>query len=155
MQRLYIAYGSNLNLEQMSRRCPGAKPYSRGYLMNWELIYRGSKTGAYLSIRKKQGAMTPVLLWKITRMDEWNLDLYEGYPTFYYKDEVMVDTALYGKKKGMVYIMDPKRKPGIPSQSYVDTVAYGYLDNDFDLQYLRDSIKLNAEEMGIKKSARR
>lgn len=41
--KLYVAYGSNLNKEQMSHRCPDAKPVYTGYLENWELIYRGSK----------------------------------------------------------------------------------------------------------------
>ena len=50
--KLYVAYGSNLNKEQMSHRCPDAKPVYTGYLENWELIYRGSKTGAYATIRR-------------------------------------------------------------------------------------------------------
>lgn len=52
--KLYVAYGSNLNKEQMSHRCPDAKPVYTGYLENWELIYRGSKTGAYATIRRKK-----------------------------------------------------------------------------------------------------
>ena len=30
MKRLYVAYGSNLNLEQMSYRCPTAKVLWKG-----------------------------------------------------------------------------------------------------------------------------
>ena len=39
--KLYVAYGSNLNKQQMRHRCPSAKPVYTGYLNNWELIYEG------------------------------------------------------------------------------------------------------------------
>ena len=29
-KRLYVAYGSNLNIQQMASRCPGAKLYTLG-----------------------------------------------------------------------------------------------------------------------------
>ena len=35
--RLYIAYGSNLNLEQMKRRCPTAEVVGTAELKNWRL----------------------------------------------------------------------------------------------------------------------
>lgn len=44
MGKLYIAYGSNLNLAQMAARCPSASIYAAGLLNNWELIYRGTQT---------------------------------------------------------------------------------------------------------------
>ena len=42
MGKLYVAYGSNLNLSQMAYRCPSARIYGAGQLNNWELVYRGS-----------------------------------------------------------------------------------------------------------------
>lgn len=57
---IYVAYGSNLNIEQMEIRCPGAALIGTGYLKDWELIYRGSKTGAYATIRKHKGKIVPV-----------------------------------------------------------------------------------------------
>lgn len=47
---LYVAYGSNLNVQQMSYRCPGATVAFTGYLINWKLLYRGSHTGSYAII---------------------------------------------------------------------------------------------------------
>ena len=35
--RLYIAYGSNLNLEQMKHRCPTAEVVGVAELRNWRL----------------------------------------------------------------------------------------------------------------------
>lgn len=34
-KRLYVAYGSNLNIRQMKYRCPGAKLYGRGVIEDY------------------------------------------------------------------------------------------------------------------------
>ena len=129
--KLYVAYGSNLNKKQMSHRCPDAKPVYTGYLENWELIYRGSKTGAYATIRRKKGKRVPVAIWDIQESDEKSLDLYEGYPRFY----------------SMVYIMFKGAKPGCPSSRYIGTIYQGYRDFDLDCSFLKNSLSKNMEEM--------
>lgn len=151
MSKLYIAYGSNLNIEQMAKRCPTARIYGAGYLNNWQLIFRGSKTGAYATIRRKKGHRVPVVLWTIEKADERRLDTYEGYPTFYYKESIMA-TLPQGKKKAMVYIMDPRRSVGRPSQYYIDVVHEGYIDNDLDTEILDEAIDFN--EVELKKASR-
>ncbi|MCD8150622.1 MAG: gamma-glutamylcyclotransferase [Clostridiales bacterium] len=145
MRKLYIAYGSNLNVSQMAHRCPTARIYGVGILHNWELIYRGSKTGAYATIRRKKGSAVPVVVWTIAEADERRLDIYEGFPTFYFKQNIMVDLP-FGKKKAMVYIMNTRAKPGRPSAQYVRTVKTGYIDNNLDLGYLEESLLKNNVE---------
>lgn len=145
MGKLYIAYGSNLNLSQMALRCPTARVYSAGLLNNWELIFRGSRTGAYATIQRKRGSAVPVVVWSIQPTDEQHLDMYEGYPTLYYKQDVMVDLP-DGKKKAMVYIMDTRRLPGVPSRHYVQTVKEGYSDNGLDMIYLEEALVRNTVE---------
>ena len=53
MKRYYLAYGSNLNLQQMALRCPMAKPVGTAVIRDYELLFKGSKTGAYLTIEPK------------------------------------------------------------------------------------------------------
>ena len=44
-KKLYIAYGSNLNLEQMKFRCPTAKLVGKGTIENYELQFiRNNRT---------------------------------------------------------------------------------------------------------------
>lgn len=50
---------------------------------------------------------------------------------YYFKQNVMVELE-DERKKAMVYIMDTARKPGIPSDSYVNTILDGYDDCGFD-----------------------
>jgi gamma-glutamylcyclotransferase (GGCT)/AIG2-like uncharacterized protein YtfP len=153
--KVYVAYGSNLDTEQMAWRCPKAKIISSGMLEGWELIYRRSYSGAYATIRKAPGKYVPVGLWKISAADERALDRYEGFPTFYQKHtvEVLVDG---GKKvTGMVYIMRPDAVPGYPTERYIDTIYRGYQDFGLDGRFLMDSLRLNQYEMGQRQTKKR
>ena len=144
--KYYIAYGSNLNMAQMEYRCPDAVYVGSGYLKDWELIYRGSKTGAYATIRPAKGKIVPIGLWSISRRDEASLDCYEGYPVFYHKKTLKV----YGNdavENGMAYIMDENRKVWRPSNHYIDIVYEGYMDCDLDGRFLLESLKTNWQEL--------
>lgn len=72
MAKMYVAYGSNLNLNQMARRCPNAKVVGIGSLKNYQLTFRRVAT-----IEPVDGAVTPVGVWEISPKDERNLDIYE------------------------------------------------------------------------------
>lgn len=40
MSKLYVAYGSNLNLKQMAYRCPTATLVGTGVIENYELQFK-------------------------------------------------------------------------------------------------------------------
>lgn len=61
-KRYYIAYGSNLNVRQMRMRCPSARIIGTSTLRDYELIFKGSKTGSYLTIEKCEGGTVPVVV---------------------------------------------------------------------------------------------
>lgn len=152
MKRYYLAYGSNLNLSQMALRCPGARRIGTGTIDGYELLFKGSKTGAYLTIEKRDGARVPVGIFQVTPSDEERLDHYEGYPIFYYKTEVSIKMT-GGKRKGslvpaFIYIMHEDRKLGIPSSRYVSTCMEGYDDFGFDKSLLREAVKRSWEASG-------
>lgn len=50
MKKLYVAYGSNLNIAQMALRCPTAHIYGTGLLNNWELTGRQPLSCQHLTI---------------------------------------------------------------------------------------------------------
>ena len=139
-KRYYLAYGSNLNINQMRMRCPDSKVVSKGFINDYELLFKGSLTGAYLTIEEKKGGKVPVGIWEVSVIDELSLDRYEGYPTFYYKKEFTIE--LNGKKEtAFVYIMHEDRPLGIPSNFYVETCKEGYEAFSFDKRYLTNAIK--------------
>ena len=145
--KYYVAYGSNLDKKQMAFRCPGAKPVGSGFLKDFELIYRGSRTGSYASVRYHEKKFVPVGVRKITEAHEQALDRYEGYPVFYQKYVVPVAMADGSTLEAMIYIMRTDAAPGKPSESYVDTIYRGYEDFNLDFRFLKESLDLNKREM--------
>ena len=140
-QRLYVAYGSNMDVAQMAYRCPDAKLVGRGFLWDWRLMFKGSLTGSYATIEREDGSTVPVVLWKISESDEDRLDRYEGFPTFYYKTDVKVQTADGKTVTGMVYIMHEERTLGCPSRRYYDLLAEAYKVFSFDEKILEDALR--------------
>ncbi len=69
-KRFYIAYGSNLNLPQMRGRCPGATIVGTSVIEDYRLLFKGSKTGSYLTIEPCEGGRVPVAVWEVTAADE-------------------------------------------------------------------------------------
>ena len=69
MKKLYIAYGSNMNIEQMAMRCPKATPLGKYILEDYKLEFRG-----VANIIECKGARTPVAIWSITESCERSLD---------------------------------------------------------------------------------
>lgn len=149
--KLYAAYGSNLNLDQMFKRCPKATPNDIGVLKDYRLTFRGSGRGV-ANIEKHAGVRVQVLLWNITEDCEKALDIYEGYPRLYNKCEVEVHKYNGEIVKAMCYIMDEKYKgmPAQPSKYYLDVIWQGYLDNNFLVEPLKDALAANLLEIDEK-----
>ena len=137
--KIYVAYGSNMDLEQMSRRCPGAVAFAKGNVKDYRLLFKGSRSGCYATIEPCEGAEVPVLLWEIDTHNEQALDRYEGFPSFYQKEIVEVETE-HGLVKGMAYVMDPSRKFGAPDEWYYDVLDRAYERFGFDQEILEKAL---------------
>ena len=145
--KLYIAYGSNLNLPQMAQRCPAAKVVGASEIKNYALLFRGGRHGAVATIEPCEGSSIPVLLWKITPKDEAALDIYEGYPSFYEKQSM--ELPLNGQTvSAMVYVMTPGHRLGYPSDYYYNTIREGYKTAGFDPAVLERAVEYTEQLMG-------
>lgn len=131
-KRLYMAYGSNLSVEQMRFRCPDARVIGKAYLKDWKLVFR-----FHADIEPCKGYRVPVLIWEISTQDEKRLDRYEGYPLYYIKKDlnaVMQDT---GKSvKAMVYVMATMKRQEPPASHYYHVIEGGYKAFGFDINVL-------------------
>lgn len=135
MERLYVAYGSNMNKMQMGQRCPNAKALGKGTLNGYTLEFRGRKGSGVATIIKEENTSVPVVLWSITKDCERALDVYEGFPHLYYKKDVNIEFK--GKSvKAMVYIMakqyERKEMSARPSSYYFQVIKEGY--DDFEIE---------------------
>ena len=151
-KRYYIAYGSNLNIQQMRWRCPGAKIIGTSELKDYRLMFKGSKTGSYLTVEPEPGSKVPVAVWEVTEKDEQALDRYEGFPDFYYKEELVlpikgIRTGKIRRRKVFVYIMHEERPLGIPTRNYFSVCAQGYRFFGFPVEILLAAYEYSRERM--------
>ncbi len=145
-ERLYFAYGSNINLVQMANRCPDATALMPVVLPGYELVYRA---GGVATVIPREGSEVHGLLWSITPECEKSLDRYEGYPSFYHKTDVTVTDPKTGKNYVvMMYEMDQRYKgPSMPSAPYFECIMQGYIENRMDISPLIHSLQNIGYEM--------
>ena len=133
---LYFAYGSNLNLFQMKRRCKDSvflKKYElKGYRLNFRSKYRAA------DIEKSKNSLVPGALFEISKSDEKKLDVYEDYPILYEKLYFP-----YYNKKVMTYIMNKKTQFRYPTEKYLNVIKQGYRDCKLDDKFLIKALRSN------------
>lgn len=137
---LYAAYGSNLHLGQMAVRCPTAQAAEAGVILGQELLFRGRRHNAVATIEPQENGQVPVLLWRLQERDVQALDHYEGFPYFYRKEMVQVQTEA-GERSAMAYIMNDGHAFGAPSDSYLQTILEGYRTTGFDTDVLEQAVE--------------
>lgn len=130
-KKLYVAYGSNLHLAQMARRCPDAKAYGSGAIKNYRLAFYN-----VASILPSPGTAVPVGVWEISAQDEKKLDRYEGFPHLYRKENIEVVMNNGETVTAMVYIMNRDGTESYPSESYYNIIYSGYRSFGLDTDYL-------------------
>tara|TARA_Y100000741_G_scaffold358167_1_gene336946 strand:- start:489 stop:896 length:408 start_codon:yes stop_codon:yes gene_type:complete len=126
---LYFAYGSNLNRQQMKRRCKDSKFLKKYILKDYVLNFRSKYKVA--DIEKKKKSFIPGALYEISKSDELKLDIYEDFPILYNKMYFKIKN-----KKIMTYTMNLKSLFRFPSERYLNTIKKGYKDCGLDKNYL-------------------
>lgn len=141
MKKYYLAYGSNLNLHQMSYRCKSANPIGNVIIKDYRLVYKGSADQySYLTLEQSKNSIVPLGLYEVSYSDILSLDLYEGYPKFYSKYYIPI--KINGKvKKAIIYIMNKNFDYHLPSQKYIDICTKGYNDFGFDKNILKQALE--------------
>jgi hypothetical protein len=140
--KIYLAYGSNLNLERMGYRCPYAVPLGPSELPGYRLMFRGCNGNAVATVEPMDIESVPALLWEITPRDEEALDRYEGWPRLYRKE--IVNVGLNGKPvDAMVYVMNALYPYGLPGERYLNIILEGYASAGFDAAVLDEAVRVS------------
>jgi phage replication-related protein YjqB (UPF0714/DUF867 family) len=118
----YFAYGSNLCVRQMARRCPDAANPRRAVLADhdWLINQRGVAT-----VEPFDGTRVHGVVWELSDHDLAALDSAEGVPLRYRRDQMTVQTE-DGFADAWVYI-DHRVNPGPPRPGYLDGIIDGAL----------------------------
>jgi hypothetical protein len=90
-RKLYFAYGSNLDFDQMAHRCPGAEYLGVATLPDHVLKM---DSAGFATVVPNRGSHVQGALWNLSAANEESMDGYEGIATgCYEKTEVGVTYA--------------------------------------------------------------
>ena len=138
MSRLYFAYGSNLNFDDLAawsaengRETPNMKIVGKAFLPDHEPaydVYSSARGSGVLNVCSRMGRILPGLLLQLGPRGEETLDLKEHYPEVYTK---VIATVLFedgGAVSAFTYVVGEARRQQAlirPSREYVQIVRQG------------------------------
>ena len=124
---LYAAYGSNMDPEQMQRRCPSSPHVGTGWIRGWRLTFGAEEYGwegalATLVPGEEESPGVFVALYDLTEADERNLDAWEGADHGLYRKLHLRVHALDGDMVAFVYALAASAG-GLPSARHLGGIA--------------------------------
>ena len=123
---LYFAYGANMDVEAMARRCPRSRPLGLARLMRHRLAIM--REGWLTATRDPRGRVHGVL-WDLALADMPALDRFEGLGDGLYAKVFQPVIAVSGPKRALVYF-GANAGPGRADAAYIQGVivaARGWL----------------------------
>ena len=136
---LYFAYGMNTNVQEMAQRCPDAVSLGRATLVDHKFRFAGPA-----DVQVNRSSHVDGVLWVITENCLAELDVLEGYPTYYDRKWASVDFD--GEKcRALVYFMQPGHENYPPSSGYFATVLDGYQAHNVPTQQLWESVNFSTQ----------
>ncbi|KAI0146142.1 hypothetical protein GGR57DRAFT_479622 [Xylariaceae sp. FL1272] len=175
-EKLYFAFGSNMHLEQMAKRCPRSKLVAKGTLHNykWQINDRGVAN----IVEADAEDFVEGLLFAVTHRDVVTLDINEGVSLGFYnkvdrliereplsitvptevKDNIIA-TARWLKDQTPT-TRQPKEKPGNSQSRKIDCVqALVYISDQTESGQIRQeyvarmrSAMFDAQKLGVSKT---
>lgn len=124
---LYAGYGSNLDLGQMSKRCPGADIVGPGVLPGARLAFAGVAT-----IIEDSRSTCLMGVYRMTAVDVAEMDRFEGLGRAYERYLVTIEMG-ETKVRCFTYVKKDS-KPWAPNKAYYDRIRAGYKTWGFDEQ---------------------
>ncbi len=127
----YFAYASNLNREQMAKRCSDAKPKFAATLPNYKIIFTGyfrTREGATATIVSSKGNVVKGAVYEIPESGILKLDKYEDVPATYRRQNVIVWTEGGERIEAVTYIKIKQEEEDKPSPKYLAVIQQGYRD---------------------------
>ena len=143
LYQLYFAYGSNLNLTQIKKRCPSAKVVSKAKKLNYKLCFpiisikRNNKGVA--SIKKSRGSYVEGVLYLISSKDLFQLDKFEASGRRYERKKVYVTLKDKRKRAAWTYIAISDHKENFPpSVTYLNLILDSAKEHKLSRSYIID-----------------
>lgn len=117
----YFAYGSNIDRDQMSERCPGARLVGPGLLRSYR--FRINSRGV-ATVVPDESAATWGVVWKITDEHRENLDEKEGVRFGTYSPKHVRIELSDGQVCNCLIYHAKDISPGIPRDNYLERIIW-------------------------------
>jgi len=130
----YFAYGMNTNLYEMQHRCPNAENMGAAYLDDHKMVFK-----YHADMIKTPGHTAPGVLWKITDQCLASLDMLEGFPVYYNRKTVKIQTKSGEVVDALMYYMIDEEEFCEPSTGYYYMLSEGYNSHKISLKYLKSA----------------
>jgi gamma-glutamylcyclotransferase (GGCT)/AIG2-like uncharacterized protein YtfP len=115
---LYFAYGANMDVAAMAKRCPSSKPVGLARLPRHRWII---STDGYANVVRDPRRVVHGMLWELALSDVPVLDRFEDVPRLYRKvNQPVISTS--GIRRALVYV-GRASEAGRPRPGYVDDVV--------------------------------
>ena len=118
-KRLYFAYGSNMDLEQMHFRCPKARPLKTARLENHKFLINPRGVA---SIIESPDHHVEGLLWELTEECEASLDVYESVAAGHYVKQTVKLKGFEDEDDILVYVASDQTPSYTPRDGYFEKI---------------------------------
>jgi len=132
-EMLHFAYGSNMSVALMRRRCPHARLEGRACLPGYRFVIMGS---GFASVVRAPGSCVHGLLWRVTPRDVAALNAYENLDGGLYRAVTMGVVSHRRRRAALVYV-GCDRLHGRPRPGYLDIVTRAAQEARFPPRYLQ------------------
>lgn len=115
---LFFAYGANMDVGAMARRCSRSKPLGVARLMRHRLVVMRE---GWLNATRDAHATVHGVLWEVALGDVAALDRYEGVREGLYTKKLQVVASQQGARRALIYF-GANSGPGIVQPDYLEAV---------------------------------
>lgn len=144
---LVFAYGSNLSIAQMVRRCASSQFVARAELRGYELAFAGYSTrwaGPVATYTEARRRRVRGIVYSLSPADLARLDRIEGVPRVYERLRVPVHVDDERVLLVHAYRLSGFDRPSVPSSEYLGVIADAYRDWGFDRRHLMRAARAGA-----------
>lgn len=135
---LCFAYGSNLSINQLRRRCLQSKPLEIGSLKGYRLDftrYSSGWSGGVADIVVDPDNEVWGLIYELSAEDLHCLDDYEGYPDVYTRFQISIKTLTGSISDVWVYTVVRKNNFIPPTKAYMEMIKNAASEHQFPKTY--------------------
>lgn len=134
MVNRYFAYGSNMSIDQMGHRCPGATVEGIGILVGWR--YLVNRWGV-ATVVPAPGEAVHGVVWEVSATHEQALDAYEGVGGGHYTRELLTVETGDASVDALVYVATSS-EPGVARPDYQELVVDAAVAAGLPERHLRE-----------------